>query len=216
MLNLNHVLFKALYAALFCCGISVATATEALKEDNHHIRTWNKFAKDSLTLHEKLTATDDVVVKSKTGGYARLKDFYQEHAYYRDEKLISRVQWEKENPEQLHSIEVFVRDEQGRVIRDYSASYLPFYHNAPTQTLISFHHHSGNLHAFRTFDASGALIVERCMGTDAQGKEIQILLDEDEIYEASRESDGIMQSAEYLNCFAGLQQQQLGKYILPQ
>lgn len=215
MLKVNYRLLAGLSVILCSTTLVVAADREALKEDNYHIRSWNKFAQDSLKLHEKLTANQNVEVKSRLGGYARLKDFYQEHAYYREGKLISRVQWEKDNPDQLHSIEVFIHDAVGRVVRDYSASYLPFYHNAPTQTLISFHHYNGDLHAFRTFDASGALIVERCTGTDAAGKEVNFILDEDEIYEAQRDSAGFMQSAEYKNCFDGLTQQELGIYQVP-
>jgi hypothetical protein len=123
------------------------------------------------------------------------------------------VQWEKDAPDQLHTIEVYIYDEKGRVSRDYMAAYLPHYHNAPTQTLISFHHYSDQLHAFRTFDASGDRILERCEGKNKQGQLVNFLLDEDELYE---DPDNVQTSADYKSCFAGLTQTQLGKYILPQ
>ncbi|MDH5394898.1 MAG: hypothetical protein OEW97_01375 [Gammaproteobacteria bacterium] len=189
------------------------SATEALKEDNKHVRTWNKFASDTLALHKKLTAGKNITVKNKTGGYAHSKDFYLEKSYYNNNRLISKVQWEKDNPEQLHTIDVYIHDATGRVIRDFSAAYLPFYHNAPTQTLISFHHYNGQLHAFRSFDASGDRIIEGCSGKDKKGQKINFILDEDELYE---ESDGFMLSAEYKQCFDGLTQDKPGKYIIPQ
>ena len=192
---------------------SVIFATEAMKGDNKHVRVWNKFANDSLALHKKLTDGKKLEVKTSIGSYANVKDFYIEHRYFDKGKLISQVQWEKDNPKTLHTIEVFVHDKQGRVIRDFMAAYLPFYHNAPTQTLISIHHYTGKLHAFRSFDATGDLVLERCMGTDEKGQAVNLLLDEDDLY---NDPDEIIGSKEYNNCFEGLKQKKLGKYIIPQ
>lgn len=191
-----------------------AQAAEGMKQDNVHIRTWNAFADNVYQLHRQLTAKGGITVKKSLGGYAQNKDFYVEEAYYRDGKLISRVQWERENPKVMHTIEVYVRDEKGRVTRDFVAAYLPTYRNAPTQTLISLHRYNGDLHAFRTFDASGYRIIERCEGT-LNGKPVNILLDEDEIDEALYDPEGIMQTAEYRQCFGDLQAR-AGKYLTPQ
>lgn len=192
---------------------SVVFATEAMKGDNKHVRVWNKFANDSLNLHKKLTDGKNLQVKTSIGSYANVKDFYIEHRYFDKGKLISQVQWEKDDPKTLHTIEVFVHDKQGRVIRDFMAAYLPFYHNAPTQTLISFHHYIGKLHAFRSFDATGDLVLERCMGVDTKGQTVNLLLDEDDLY---NDPDEIIGSKEYNSCFDGLKQDKLGKYIIPQ
>lgn len=193
--------------------LPIAFATEPMKVDNQHVRVWNKFAKDTLALHKKLTDGKNFEVKTTVGGYANVKDFYIEHRYFDNGKLISQVQWEKDDPKTLHTIEVFVHDQEGRVIRDYMAAYLPFYHNAPTQTLISIHHYSEQLHAFRSFDASGDVVLERCTGKDKKGQDVNLLLDEDDlIYDL----DDLMSSKEYKSCFAGLKQTKLGKYIIPQ
>lgn len=192
---------------------SAVFATEPMKGDNHHARVWNKFAADSLVLHKKLTDGKNFKVKKTIGSYANVKDFYTEYQYIDNGKLVSQVQWEKDAPDTLHTIEVFVRDAKGRVVRDFMAAYLPFYHNAPTQTLISFHHYAGKLHAFRSFDATGDKILERCTGTDAKGREVNFLLDEDDLY---NDPDDIIGSKEYNNCFSGLKQEKLGKYIVPQ
>ena len=161
---------------------SAAFATQAMKGNNTHVRVWNKFADDSLALHKILTDGKKLEIKTRSGGYANVKDFYIEHRYYDKGKLISQVQWEKDEPTTLHTIEVYIHDEKGRVVRDFMAAYLPFYHNAPTQTLISFHHYTGKLHSFRSFDATGDMVLERCTGVDAKGQTVNLLLDEDDLY----------------------------------
>lgn len=191
----------------------LVSATEAMKEDNVHVRLWNKFANDTLNLHKKLIAGKNLQVKTRIGSYANVKDFYVEQRYLDNGRLISQVQWEKENPKTLHTIEVYVHDKKGQVIRDFLAAYLPFYHNAPTQTLISFHHYSDHLHAFRSFDASGDKVLERCTGKDKNGQEINLLLDEDDLI---NDPDDLIGSKDYKACFTGLKQNTLGKYINPQ
>lgn len=189
-------------------------AAQALQEDNLHIRTWNAFAENVYQLHLKLTQVEGISKKTRLGGYAQMPEFYREEEYYLGERLVSRVQWENAQPNVLHSIEVFIRDKQGRVIRDFAAAYLPTYHNAPVQTLISLHRYQGQLHAFRTFDASGYRIIERCTGS-LDGREVQLLLDEDEIADADGDPASIMASAEYQACFGDLQTE-AGKYLQPQ
>ena len=195
----------------FCSFI--VTATEPMKEDSVHVRVWNKFAADTLKLHKKITEGKDFQIKTRIGSYANVKDFYIENRYFHNGKLISQLQWEKDNPQQLHTIEVYLYDKKGRVIRDFTAAYLPFYHNAPTQTLASFHHYNGRLHAFRSFDATGDKVLERCTGIDKKGQQVNLLLDEDDLI---NDPDDLIGSKEYNNCFSGLKQQQLGIYIIPQ
>ncbi len=189
-------------------------AAEAMKQDNVHIRTWNAFADNVYQLHRKLSQVDGVRKESRIGGYAQMPAFYREERFYLDDRLISKVQWEKAQDNVLHSIEVFVHDEQGRVIRDFTAAYLPTYRNAPTQTLISLHRYHDKLHAFRSFDASGYRVIERCTGS-LKGRDVNILLDEDEIDEALGDPASIMASAEYKACFGDLQTE-AGKYLMPQ
>lgn len=207
-------MFKIISMILIIPFLSnVAFAGEPMKEDNIHVRTWNKFASDCLALHKKLTDGKDHKVEKSIGSYANVKNFYTEHRYLKGDKLVSQVQWEKDDPKTLHTIEVYVHDDDGRVTRDFMAAYLPFYHNAPTQTLISFHHYTGNLHSFRTFDASGDKVLERCEGKNAQGQTVNMLLDEDDLF---NDPDELIGSKEYNECFTGLTQNELGKYIIPQ
>jgi len=185
-----------------------------MKEDNQHVRSWNAFAENVYQLHQKLSQVDGVSTKTRIGGYAQMPEFYREEQFYLGDRLISKVQWEKAQDKVMHSIEVFVHDDQGRVIRDYTAAYLPTYRNAPTQTLISLHRYHDQLHAFRTFDASGYRIIERCTGR-LEGREVNLLLDEDEIDEALGDPKSIMAGVEYQACFGNLQAE-AGKYLLPQ
>lgn len=177
----------------------------ALKEDNVHVRTWNKFADDLLTIHKAHIDAHPTEKKSRVGGYMGMPEFYVEETHYHAEtgQLLSRVQWERENPEQVHSIEVFIYGEDGQIKREYVAAYLPTYRNAPTQTLITFYHHDGELHGLRSFDASGYRVFERCEGT-REGEDVFFMLDEDEIHEAERDKSSIMYTKLYETCFAGL------------
>lgn len=188
----------------------------AMKEDNEHIRRWRAFAQNSLELHKKLVKQQAVTKKTSIGGYSHLPNYYQEEQFFskRSGKLISRVRWNREDLKELHTIEVFIYDDKNRVVRDYSAAYLPHYRNAPNQTLISLHAYNNGTHAFRTFDATGDHILDRCEGNLA-GKKVNILLDEDELYEGQGEENGVMQSQTYKVCTKGLPQQ-AGKYLTPQ
>ncbi len=209
---------SGLILLLLCLFAAPLPAVEqhAMKEDNQHVRRWNAFANNLLKLHERLTNQQIHVIKTRMGGYAHMADFYKEYKFINKKtgKLISQLQWEKAYPDNLHTIEVFIYDEYGRVIRDYSAAYLPQYRNAPTQTLISLHAYNGLLHAFRSFDATGDHILDRCTG-NYNAKVINIMLDEDELYAAQFARNGVMQSDTYQECFKGLPTT-AEKYLQPQ
>ncbi len=194
---------------------TLAADEVSMKEDNQHIRKWQAFAQDTLKLHHMLIKKHRHEMKKSIGGYAGNKDFYIEENYIsrKTGKLLSKVQWEKNNPDVMHTIEVYVHDDNGRVARDFLAAYLPGYHNAPVQTLISFHQYSGKLHGFRSFDASGDIVLERCEG-EYQGKPFEFILDEDELYAASMEGNPIEEKV-YALCVGNISKK-LGKYITPQ
>ncbi len=196
--------------------VSVNASAETVRGDNEHARKWNKFADDVLVLHKHLTTKTETSKKTRLGGYFGNPKFYKEDGYYEKTtgKLISLVQWELQNPNLMHSIEVFVRDDQGRILRDYSAAYLPNYRNAPTQTLVSLHIYNGELHAFRTFEATGDRIVERCTGK-LKNEDVNFILDEDEIAHAMGGSTDVMERVDYKACFKGMPDE-AGKYLTPQ
>lgn len=202
---MNNRDYRIIGFIIGACLISTAAQAEALRGNNEHARKWNKFADDVLALHNDLIEAKEVKKTSKVGGYSGNEKFYIEENHYdkKTGKLISRVRWERKNPDVLHTIEVNVHDKQGRVVRDYVAAYLPNYYNAPTQTLINLHNYNGDLHAFRTFDAGGDRIGEQCSGKH-NGKEFFLLLDEDEIYAALDGYSNDMDQPAYRACFDGL------------
>ena len=211
-------LIKKLFILLLGVGVFApvfAADDNRMKEDNQHIRNWNAFADDALALHNQLIKKHAHKVKKSIGGYAGNKDFYIQEQYLStaNGKMFSQVQWEKAKPDVLHSIEVSVLDDKGRVKRDFVAAYLPGYHNAPVQTMISFHQYSGKLHGFRSFDASGDRILERCIG-EYKGKPFEFLMDEDELYAASMDGNPIEEKV-YALCVGKLPKK-IGKYIKPQ
>ena len=117
-------------------------------------------------MHRHLIRAHRTRTVEAVGGYANMPAFYREESYFDAEtgRLLSRVQWERERPANLHAIEIYFYDEAGRVRRDYSATFLPVHRNAPIQTLVNLHHHDKDLHSFRQFDASGDRIYEQCRG----------------------------------------------------
>jgi len=192
---------------------------------DQHSRTWNAFVDRLYELHKKTLAAHETREERRTGGYFRYPDFYEEIKYYdrSSGRLLTMVQWERppeggwfdslmslfrdppplESRDRLHSVAVFVYDDQGRVLRDYSATYLPEYRGAPTQTLIFLHDYPGNLHAMRSFDASGNLNYESCEGSIG-GSKVEIDLDADRIDVERDKPGGVMHSAPYRSCFGSL------------
>ena len=102
-------------------------------------------------------------------------------------------------------------DDKGRVSRDYLAAYLPDFRNAPIQTLINFHNYNDELHAYRQFDASGALIYEQCQGRYFN-EDILFSIEEHEFADYQDETSEVFNT--YLACFEMLPTQ-LVQYMHP-
>lgn len=164
-------------------GIAYAEeSADRMREDKEHVNAWNHFADACLDAHKEIIKTNDLTKTEKIGGYYNNPNFYRE-VTYTDKKsglVKSRVQWEKDEPNKVHVMELFYHDDKGRVERDYTVAFLPTHRNAPTQTLIAFHNYNDNLHAFRSFDASGVTVFERCEG-NYKGKEVEISYEDYEI-----------------------------------
>ncbi|MDH5518540.1 MAG: hypothetical protein OEY36_12100 [Gammaproteobacteria bacterium] len=184
--------------------ITISTAQAELEPNNKMINKWNQFVDDLMTLSQHLTSKSEHSEKKRSGSYSNLPDFYHETKYIHSdsETVTSIVQMETENPENVHSIQVYLRDKNGRVMKDFSGSYLTTHHNAPIQTLITLHYYNDELHAFRVFDASHERLYEICRGK-LDGKQVNIDIDDDygELSEALEDKQGIMSSAEYKACF---------------
>jgi len=181
-----------------------------------HTERWNRYADKMLELHKKIIGEHDIRTTEELGGYFRQPEFYKDIKYYdkKTDRLLSRVQWEVKNPKLVHSMEIYIHNKAGQVVRDYGVAYLTDGRNAPMQTMINFHSYPGKLHAFRQFDASNNRTFERCEG-QYKGKSVYISLSEMDILEIEDLPKSIMTSVEYKKCFAGLPTT-AGKYLTPQ
>lgn len=181
---------------------------QALKVDQAQVDAWNSFADALRTVHDARMAQHKVRTTERIGGYggSYLGDpaFYREVKYFDAEsgKLLSRIQWERQQPDVIHMIEVLFYDDKGRVERDYLAAYLPRFRNAPIQTLINFHRYEDGVHGFRQFDASGNRIYEQCQGTYF-GEKVFLSLDESDLPPFSNDPE-LFDSHVYLACFEHL------------
>jgi hypothetical protein len=191
-------------------------SSRTMSVNEAQVRQWNDFAERLHHLHRRQLEGRTIRETERTGGYARHPDFYREVEYIDADsgRLLSRIQWERDNPDRFHAIEVYVYGKNGRLERDYMAWFLPQYRNAPRQTTINLYQYSESFTGWRQFDASGRRIYEKC--SRAADKKVLIeLADEDRIAEAEDQPDGIAHSAEYQRCFGELPKV-AGRYLIPQ
>ncbi len=203
-----HILHLGVLCLILVLSPSVQVLAETTKPVNMHSLTWTAFAQDVYQAHLRGINSTDYLTEERLGGYAGMPEFYRDVKYIAKAsgRLLSHIQWERARPENIYSIEVYRYDQAGRVVRDYEVFYLPDYRKAPSLALVTVHQYPGELHAFRSFDASGYHVLDRCDG-DYQGEKIQILLDEDELADEHYNKAGIMYSAVYRRCFDGLPKQ---------
>jgi hypothetical protein len=177
---------------------------------------WNRFADILYALHKKRIDGKDLDIKEKSGGYFRYENFYKEQKFYdkKSGRLLSLIQWETKNPKNIHVIQVFFYDDQGRMTRDFAAVYRIEDHDDPMVTEINLHAYPKGLHAFRQFNASDEIVYEHCLGK-WQGRHVKISLGVLELEEFRDEPNTIMTSPEYKQCFAGIPMT-AGKYLTPQ
>lgn len=190
-------------------------STSAMQVDKKQINSWNLFAEQLYILHQHQISQHDTIQKISTGGYFGSEDFYREVRFIdkNSGRLLSRVLWEIENPENIHEIEVFIYGYNGKLKRDYLAAFLPGHRNTPVTTLINFHHQNDELKSFRQFDASGEKTYERCEGKFFN-KPIDIALADEDFFGLSEETSKIFESEEYLSCFERTMPI-LGDYVNP-
>jgi hypothetical protein len=191
-----------------------ATEEKAIGVDEAMVRQWNRFADKVLALHKSTIAKVEYRKEVRSGGYTgdyfNDPDFYIEETYFAksDGRLLSRVQWEKDNPDRVHVIEVYVYDSKNRLVRDYLVAYLPWGRNAPIQAFLNLHVQADSVKGFRQFDASGERIYERCDG-QVNGQKVNISLFSDQIVPPFTEQN------DYRYCFAELPKEG-GIYLDPQ
>jgi len=211
-------MYRSLFATILGLGIGLTLADEVreIDPDATHSERWNWFVDAVYALHKKQIGEKQPRVVTGTGGYFRQPDYYKEVKYFdkTSGRQVSTIQWEREHPERIHFIEVFVYDQHGRVVRDYSAAFLTHSRSAPQQTLINLHAYNGDLHAFRQFDATDNRIYEFCEGR-WRGKKIEIRLDEFDIIDAEGVEGGLFSTPAYQACFAGLPENSAGVHLTP-
>lgn len=174
---------------------------------------WPEFRSRLLALHEKLAAEQSLRVEQGPvlpfEGLAGKGFFYQDIDYFDQAsgRLISHLRRSAEPPYRYYEIEVNIHDASGRLIRDYAAITLPWQLEHPARTYINLHDYPGRLHAFRQFDASGAISYESCVGS-LGGRKIDMQLESIDI------GPKLRATPDYQACFGRLPLQP-GPYLKP-
>ncbi len=207
---------------LMAAGLALLTTSVGAREDTrpvqvneNQVQRLNTFVDKLHRLHQQQLRGRKIRETEQLGGYARLPEFYREVSYFDADngRLLSRVQWERANPDRIHGIEVYVYDDRGRLTRDYMAWYLPHYRNAPRQTSVNLHHYEGDLHGWRQFDGIGTRTYERC--TRVPGEKLVFELTEERIEHAEETPGSVAHTRDYKRCFGGLEKT-AGRYLTPQ
>jgi hypothetical protein len=211
----NRILIHiTLYVMLL---VNTVYAAEIVSEDMGQVERWNQFARDLLTIAEHMKKGKVRIVESD-GGYggttADLNFYHQIRTYDQASgKLLSDVKLENQPPKNLHIVEIYIYDQSGRLIRDYSAAYLPVHRRMPIQTLINFYAYSDNLDSFRQFDASDNLLYEHCRGS-YDDEVVYLSLEYYEIPDDPLEIEDTRRREIYRACFDAMPKS-VGVYINP-
>lgn len=153
----------------------------------------NDFVNDIFVLHKKVLAEHEFYTTEEVGGYGGFTndlEFYKKVNYYdsTSNRLLSEIRWEKITPDNIHMINVFVYDAQGRLKREYFASYLPSRRTSPLATYIALHNYNNYTHSFREFDYSNTRVYEQCEGVKSN-KNIYFAFHYEDIPESYLELD---------------------------
>jgi len=184
-----------------------------LKPDFVMAAAWNRFADQTLALHQQQLAgkrLKETVEEARYGGEMARHYSYREVTYTdaKTGQLLGRLRTNARDMDEVQSAEVYVYDEQGRVLRDYAFIYLPWARAAPIRTFANLHQYPEGLHAWRQFDASGRRTYEECEGS-LNGQRVSLSITEDEMGGDSERSE------QYRACFDGLARR-AGIYLKPQ
>lgn len=199
---------------IFVTGVR---ALEPINPKAGHVERWNWFFEAVYDLHQRVTAGRKLREERSMGGYMRLPGFYEEVRYFdaANGRLLSLIQWEREKPDRVHFIDVYVYDAAGRLVRDYGVAFLPNSRTAPQQTFINLHAYNNGLTAFRQFDATDNRIYETCKGT-YEGRKIDLKVWERDLIGLDEDAVNVFELPEYKACFAGLPETSAGEYLTPQ
>lgn len=186
---------------------------QSIQPQHDQVRQSNTFVEHLHKFHRQQIEGKKIRETEELGGYKDLPQFYREVSYYdaANGRMLSRIQWERDNPERIHAIEVYVYDNQGRVARDYSAWFLPQFRNAPRETNINFYGYTDGVRAWRQFDVFGNRVYEKCNA----GEQVLVELWGDDISRAQDDPKSVVHGADYRRCFEALATTP-GKYVVPQ
>jgi len=191
-----------------CPAVLAEKIEKNLNEDESQVKSWNRFASDLIKLNKHIL--ENHIIRStdtrlEYGGEAWDSEGYVETSNFETNTgaLLSRIRRQYKKPNRIHSIEVYIYDKSGKLVRDYTAAYIPGYFNAPVQTLINFHKSGDGLKAFRQFDASGRRIYEQCQGKYFD-ENVDISLEDYEIPNHAGEIKDFQARENYRACFDGL------------
>lgn len=192
-------------AAILLAGVGAVFAQgQSVQVNEERVKRSNAFVEKLLRLHEQTLADNEWRSTERLGGYKDLPEFYRE-VTYRDAhngRVLSRVQRERAHPDRVHGIEVYIYDDDGLLVRDYFAWYLPLHRNAPRQTHINFYSDADGLRGWRQFDGSGLRVYEKC----TKGEKVLVELWDDDISRAEDDPASTMYTPTYARCFADLPQ----------
>lgn len=142
----------------------------------------------------RLVETEGQYQGSAAGKY-RFKDTRYFDAS--NDRLLSHVIRDGENPVAIHIVEVNIYDDTGRIVRDFGSITLPNQPTRPIRTFINFHLYNKELHSFRQFDVDGEITYESCKGK-LENRTVNISLDGLDIKPATTSF------VEYKTCFDGI------------
>ena len=198
---------------LLLVSVSTVSAYENLSTtDNEHARTWKSFADKVYLLHKRQLAGNSIRTTSEPGGYMNHPNCYVEVSYFDEatELLLSRIRWRTGQSDSIHTIEVFVYDEEHHLLRDYTVAYVAAFYShlqsgmdIPNQALVNLHNNHGELSAFRSFDADGTFVYEACSG-EYGGRSVYISLDDEEVNGIGADLGNLVNGKEYKACFGGM------------
>lgn len=177
--------FVVVATLVVVCGLLGVVRAAQVDVNEQQVKAWNRFSATLLNLHKQQISGREIRTNEESGKYGgeAAKGYsYKDTEYYdaKSGRLLSRVRWDGDKPDVYHTIEVYVYDGAGKLMRDFVSIYLPWARNAPISTFINLHRHTDGLHAFRQFDASGNRLYEQCKGVFS-GKTVEISLEFEDI-----------------------------------
>lgn len=153
-------------------------------------------------LHERQIAGHAIRTTEETGNYngEAAKGYRYRITSYFDAatgRLLSRVERNADLPEAIHITQVYIYDDDGRLIRNFFSSAPPWKPIYPSHAYINLHHHNGKLHSYRQFELDGRVNYEFCEG-ELDGRRVSISLDWTDINEKTTATP------DYRACFDGI------------